>query len=828
MRKEIYLIAMIRCSYLLFAFFILSSRFLLAQSCTPPVVYTSQSIEDTSAMLRWFQLAPAPDYFEIRIWESELPSQKWQTTIEGSENSFFFNSLLSNTRYVSSIRSICGSDTSNSKFLSFRTAIRSGQSCQLNIPINDNSCVNGGQLIDYYIRDFPEDSLGKDTRLRSVDIIVDHSYPADLSLQLQSPSGEILKLVEHQGTIDDHFGDPSDSTCTLASHFSIYGCQELDQSTPPFIGTFKPEGEFDSINSKKCAVNGKWQLLICDRAGDDIGSLEYLNLSFENASCPIPPEIKPRSDGDTSLNVYWLGSGYDSLKLMWSSTKSSPDSINDPAFSSLKFGALTTEATIQNLALSTSYSLLSYIQCDGEWIGPSCINSIETTCAPIEFRSLWEEEDECIDCNHCQLSDPVWDNIGFAKWQVTDGHESGVEDFFFNGQYLYRDASFQNCISERAILQSLCLQSFETIDSSCFISLYAFFQSTSSGQLHIIASEDEFTSEDTIAILRPDITGQWTHNLISLPQILIGKTFKLRIISDGIENSFGDVGIGDISLHNVKLIPLIDQVIFPDADKDGFGASDSVVLFCGQEIPDSFSRINGDCSDSQPSINPSAIDIACNGIDENCDGIDNLNGADPLQIVLNSVIPPSCPGNRDGRIEIAAQGGVMPYQIQWSTGSNKNQIDSLNQGKYTVTITDRDQCQSAIQTIDLIDPDRLSVSVNIDQRPDCPDNNLGILKASVSGGSPPYHYLWSNRDTTVIADSLQSGVYGLIVKDQASCEFVLDSIQLNARNLSANLLSIRELSCINSSNAALRVVEPFGVKCAEVFMQKRSPLRAGA
>lgn len=59
-----------------------------------------------------------------------------------------------------------------------------------------------------------------------------------------------------------------------------------------------------------------------------------------------------------------------------------------------------------------------------------------------------------------------------------------------------------------------------------------------------------------------------------------------------------------------------------DADNDGFGDSDYPELFCNPTSPDGYVDNDSDCDDSNPDINPDAIDIADNGIDENCSGID--------------------------------------------------------------------------------------------------------------------------------------------------------------------------------------------------------------
>jgi len=57
---------------------------------------------------------------------------------------------------------------------------------------------------------------------------------------------------------------------------------------------------------------------------------------------------------------------------------------------------------------------------------------------------------------------------------------------------------------------------------------------------------------------------------------------------------------------------------FADNDGDGFGNPEIIRMACTS--PAGFVQIGLDCDDTDPSINPDAIEIPENGIDENCDG----------------------------------------------------------------------------------------------------------------------------------------------------------------------------------------------------------------
>jgi Putative metal-binding motif/Secretion system C-terminal sorting domain len=59
---------------------------------------------------------------------------------------------------------------------------------------------------------------------------------------------------------------------------------------------------------------------------------------------------------------------------------------------------------------------------------------------------------------------------------------------------------------------------------------------------------------------------------------------------------------------------------YADADNDGFGSSAVSLTTCAQP-PAGYVTNDADCDDSNPDINPDAIEIADNNADENCDGI---------------------------------------------------------------------------------------------------------------------------------------------------------------------------------------------------------------
>ena len=65
--------------------------------------------------------------------------------------------------------------------------------------------------------------------------------------------------------------------------------------------------------------------------------------------------------------------------------------------------------------------------------------------------------------------------------------------------------------------------------------------------------------------------------------------------------------------------PLVEgDVFYTDADQDGYGGEDAVVVACIQ--PDNAVLIAGDCDDTNSTVSPDAEEVCGDGVDNNCDG----------------------------------------------------------------------------------------------------------------------------------------------------------------------------------------------------------------
>lgn len=124
-------------------------------------------------------------------------------------------------------------------------------------------------------------------------------------------------------------------------------------------------------------------------------------------------------------------------------------------------------------------------------------------------------------------------------------------------------------------------------------------------------------------------------------------------------------------------------------------------------------------------------------------------------------------------ITAVGQGGWSPYTYRWDNGTLGDTIQVTQPGKYCVTIIDANNC-ARVECV-IVELNGLDVSVNMDMI-SCPGEEDGELKVSVTGGTPPFSYEWSNGATTPVISNLAPGTYTVTVTDNTGCSATASGI----------------------------------------------------
>jgi len=141
-----------------------------------------------------------------------------------------------------------------------------------------------------------------------------------------------------------------------------------------------------------------------------------------------------------------------------------------------------------------------------------------------------------------------------------------------------------------------------------------------------------------------------------------------------------------------------------------------------------------------------------------------------IETLLTAV---KCYGGTDGKIDVSVFGGTQPYTYAWSNGATSQDILATKAGNYTVTVTDAQGCEKGVN-VTLTQPDSLHISAVV-QNVHCKNGTDGKINLTVTGGTTPYQYTWSNEKTTKDIESLAVGTYSVTVQDANGCSAVFQT-----------------------------------------------------
>ncbi|PLX04004.1 MAG: hypothetical protein C0594_09710 [Marinilabiliales bacterium] len=143
--------------------------------------------------------------------------------------------------------------------------------------------------------------------------------------------------------------------------------------------------------------------------------------------------------------------------------------------------------------------------------------------------------------------------------------------------------------------------------------------------------------------------------------------------------------------------------------------------------------------------------------------------ADPLQAGILDMGNVTCTGANDGYATVNAIGGDGNYTYEWSNAETDATISGLSAGTYTVTVTDGLD-STEVATVDIMESAAL-LEVSVTSTDATTIGGLeGTVDATVTGGTTPYTFVWSNGAITEDLTLVGAGVYELTVTDAYGCE----------------------------------------------------------
>ena len=174
---------------------------------------------------------------------------------------------------------------------------------------------------------------------------------------------------------------------------------------------------------------------------------------------------------------------------------------------------------------------------------------------------------------------------------------------------------------------------------------------------------------------------------------------------------------------------------------------------------------------------------------------------DELKIDFNKV-DVSCFNGSDGTIDVTASGGVAPYTFTWSDFGNGASRTNLTAGKYTVTVTDKNNCQKSVE-IEIQSAPQFNVS-SVVTPISCFGANDGSIELTVVGGQAPVTLTWADDPQAgTKRTNLKSGVYSVLLKDSSGCEINEIYTITEPAKLQLSAIKTDAIDCANPNSGSI-------------------------
>lgn len=167
----------------------------------------------------------------------------------------------------------------------------------------------------------------------------------------------------------------------------------------------------------------------------------------------------------------------------------------------------------------------------------------------------------------------------------------------------------------------------------------------------------------------------------------------------------------------------------------------------------------------------------------------------------------SCAGSCDATSTISVSGGTAPFTANWPSGNTSLSETGLCKGTYNITVADFYNCTENI-TINITEPTPLTTTTNSTDAL-CFESADGTATVNVSGGTPPYTYMWSNGSTSNTITGAK-GTYIVDILDNNNCP-TQATVNINEpTKLTADTI-LTNLSCEEAKDGKVDITAKGGI-----------------
>ena len=222
-----------------------------------------------------------------------------------------------------------------------------------------------------------------------------------------------------------------------------------------------------------------------------------------------------------------------------------------------------------------------------------------------------------------------------------------------------------------------------------------------------------------------------------------------------------------VTIGEPAAIALSAMITDVSCNGDADGSIDLTIS--GGTAPYNYLWSNGDSTEDLSGLLAGAYTVLVTDSNGCQDSVGGITVTEPTALVLvMTATNVTCNGSADGTATVTVSGGVGPYAYKWITSATTSSITGLGPGTYTVKVTDSMGCTFKDSVLVEEAPALSDTAVATDVT--CFGDSSGSIDLTVTGGAPPYTYLWGpNTDTIEDVSGLPFGVYTYLVIDSNLC-----------------------------------------------------------
>lgn len=197
----------------------------------------------------------------------------------------------------------------------------------------------------------------------------------------------------------------------------------------------------------------------------------------------------------------------------------------------------------------------------------------------------------------------------------------------------------------------------------------------------------------------------------------------------------------------------------------------------------------------------------------------NIPCPSPINIVLDSLILPSCFGSSDGEIYVTVSGGTPAssgYDYDWNGVFNTEDLTGVPSNNYTLVVNDSNTCIGNFN-VSLNQPAILEASVQSITDASCFGSTDGSVEIRIDGGTLDYTLslyddLSNLLGVTTVSTGLinypvpGAGTYTFVIEDDKGCQTTISNVVVDQpTEIIIALDSVNNVSCLGSGDAEIYV-----------------------